>query len=364
MTKPTPKPRSSANMPPPPMKKTRVVKKSLVLQMLLTKLEASKTADWHALSLRLSPSSGNSKTEAKGLSGSDLHELYHNFVLPGLKAGRALWEEGEGRDVEAEEGGNAEHDDEMEKKPPVGLPAATGAVAKEKDASESKGGKGRSPTSNRKRKMSVGTASPSGSGCDPKTGDGDLEDGKEGAQPQTEGGPGVHKKVIQLSSPATSSRHIPPPTDDTEAKPASRRSTRARRHIIHIQEIDGSDDETGAERSSSEVRSGSTVPASQPQGTSPPSKADGEPSALHDSNLAQASTRKAAPGSRAAHNTDAAFDSPHAITKPLRKRKIDPFGFDDPSPSPSAVSKPSPKCKPKTPAKSNLAAPRRRGAQA
>ncbi|BEJ14362.1 hypothetical protein CspHIS471_0401290 [Cutaneotrichosporon sp. HIS471] len=122
MAKPKPKPklptkpRSSMNKPPPPVKgpKTRTISKSLVLQMLLVKLADSKTCDWHALSLRLAPPKSKRGKVKAGISGSDLHELYHNFILPGLKAGRPLWREGEGRDVEVEEGeeGEGEFDEE------------------------------------------------------------------------------------------------------------------------------------------------------------------------------------------------------------------------------------------------------------
>ncbi|BEI83528.1 hypothetical protein CcaverHIS002_0401320 [Cutaneotrichosporon cavernicola] len=115
------KPRSSTNKPPPPVKgpKTRTISKSLVLQMLLVKLADSKTCDWHALSLRLAPPKSKRGKVKAGISGSDLHELYHNFILPGLKAGRPLWREGEGRDVEVEEGEEGEGEFEEEEGAPT-----------------------------------------------------------------------------------------------------------------------------------------------------------------------------------------------------------------------------------------------------
>lgn len=85
------KPRSSAvskpSKPPPvpkaPNPKTRTLSKSLVLDIILAKLEYTKGCDWYELSQRLAgEKAGKDNTKAKGgrkeLSGSDLHDLYHN----------------------------------------------------------------------------------------------------------------------------------------------------------------------------------------------------------------------------------------------------------------------------------------------
>jgi hypothetical protein len=99
MTKPKPKARSSALPKPKPSKpitlaapklRTRRLSKTLVLRMLLAKLEVSKTCDWHALSLQLAPPKGK-RGSSKGMSGSDLHEVYHNVS----RRGREGWREGE-----------------------------------------------------------------------------------------------------------------------------------------------------------------------------------------------------------------------------------------------------------------------------
>ncbi|WVQ71589.1 hypothetical protein IAR50_001129 [Cryptococcus sp. DSM 104548] len=99
--------------------------KGLVLQIILAKLEANKTCDWYEMSQRFkaegevgvdkdgveggTAGKGKGKGGARGkgkgkkrdgeLSGTDLHDLYHNKILPALKNGRALW-------VEDEKGGD------------------------------------------------------------------------------------------------------------------------------------------------------------------------------------------------------------------------------------------------------------------
>lgn len=57
--------------------------KDFVLQLILTKLEASKTCDWHELSLKLGTEGkdmvkvSQGKT-AEGWTGSELYDFYHN----------------------------------------------------------------------------------------------------------------------------------------------------------------------------------------------------------------------------------------------------------------------------------------------
>ncbi|TYJ57142.1 hypothetical protein B9479_002056 [Cryptococcus floricola] len=101
--------------------------KELVMKIILAKLEANKTCDWYQMSQRLKAEGevgldredlgdgvtgqgkgkgrGRGKGKQKGkreLSGTDLHDLYHNKILPALKNGRALWvEDGEGCDRRA-----------------------------------------------------------------------------------------------------------------------------------------------------------------------------------------------------------------------------------------------------------------------
>ncbi|RSH91277.1 hypothetical protein EHS25_009576 [Saitozyma podzolica] len=103
--KPTPPPSSSTTPP------ALTLDKHLVLQIILAKLESSKSCDWHELSLKLSGTSGYAKEGAKGgkkgaikakarekkdvaaqgLSGTELREMYHDIILPSLRSGRALW---------------------------------------------------------------------------------------------------------------------------------------------------------------------------------------------------------------------------------------------------------------------------------
>jgi hypothetical protein len=90
--KPTPPPSSSTTPP------ALTLDKHLVLQIILAKLESSKSCDWHELSLKLSGTSGYAKEGAKGgkkgaikakarekkdvaaqgLSGTELREMYHD----------------------------------------------------------------------------------------------------------------------------------------------------------------------------------------------------------------------------------------------------------------------------------------------
>lgn len=120
---------SSSDTPP-----ALTLDKHLVLQIILAKLESSKSCDWHELSLKLSGTSGHAENEAKGgkkgtikakgkgrkevaqgLTGTELREMYHNVcrwafqktdkgcgtgglaanvtqsILPSLRTGRALW---------------------------------------------------------------------------------------------------------------------------------------------------------------------------------------------------------------------------------------------------------------------------------
>ncbi|GFZ46204.1 hypothetical protein JCM24511_04451 [Saitozyma sp. JCM 24511] len=114
--KPAPPSASASDSPSPSSNTTPsawTLEKHLVLQIVLAKLESSKSCDWHELSLKLSGTSGRAEDEAKGgkkgtikargkekkdvtaqgLSGTELREMYHNIILPSLRAGRALWTE-------------------------------------------------------------------------------------------------------------------------------------------------------------------------------------------------------------------------------------------------------------------------------
>ncbi|WVO21937.1 uncharacterized protein IAS62_003257 [Cryptococcus decagattii] len=66
--------------------------KDLVLQIALAKFQSSKTCDWYTLSQRLNQDEkqvwGKKKME---VTGTELHDLYHNRILPVLKSGFALW---------------------------------------------------------------------------------------------------------------------------------------------------------------------------------------------------------------------------------------------------------------------------------
>ena len=57
--------------------------KSLVLKIIVAKLEATKTADWHALSVSLAASEGKTKggkkkAAAGEMTGTQIHSMYHN----------------------------------------------------------------------------------------------------------------------------------------------------------------------------------------------------------------------------------------------------------------------------------------------
>ncbi|WWD15841.1 hypothetical protein CI109_100265 [Kwoniella shandongensis] len=80
------------------------VDKELVLKIIVAKLEASKSCDWHELSKKIGKfGTGGIVSKGKiakgkkgvdeegGLSGTELHDLYHNTILPALRNGRALW---------------------------------------------------------------------------------------------------------------------------------------------------------------------------------------------------------------------------------------------------------------------------------
>ncbi|WVQ78023.1 hypothetical protein IAT38_000104 [Cryptococcus sp. DSM 104549] len=110
---------------------TAALDKDLVLRIILAKLEASKTCDWYELSLKLaeegelSPGRAVCKAAGKGrgkgqeklgkkgrkseeaLSGAELFDLYHNRILPALKAGRPLWREDEPRQISGSSTGSA-----------------------------------------------------------------------------------------------------------------------------------------------------------------------------------------------------------------------------------------------------------------
>ncbi|RSH78312.1 uncharacterized protein EHS24_002781 [Apiotrichum porosum] len=119
---PKAKPKTKKSLSPPPSPpRTAVLDKNLVCRIILAKLDESKTCDWYALSQKLAAEDGgngvktgiitkagtgkggkgnakgkngkNGKNSNNALSGSDLHDLYHNKILPGLRAGRALWRE-------------------------------------------------------------------------------------------------------------------------------------------------------------------------------------------------------------------------------------------------------------------------------
>lgn len=97
--KPKPPPQKSRTSPsskslsdkPKPRRK---LDRALALEILIAKLESTKTCDWYALSQRLAaPEKEREKEEKakrkvekskKELSGSELHDLYHNvsFAAP------------------------------------------------------------------------------------------------------------------------------------------------------------------------------------------------------------------------------------------------------------------------------------------
>lgn len=61
--------------------------KDLVLQIVLAKLESSKTCDWYTLSQRLNQDGKQGLGKKKGeITGTELHNLYHNV------SGVLLWE--------------------------------------------------------------------------------------------------------------------------------------------------------------------------------------------------------------------------------------------------------------------------------
>jgi hypothetical protein len=104
IAKPTPSSKKKTESPPPSPRQRPSLDKSLVLRILLAKLQASKTCDWYELSLKLNAeddggggkeaaggkgSGGKGGKAAKdkvekgkgkkgGISGADLHDLYHN----------------------------------------------------------------------------------------------------------------------------------------------------------------------------------------------------------------------------------------------------------------------------------------------
>lgn len=82
--------------------------KDLVRQIVLAKLESSKTCDWYTLSQILNQDGKQVWGKKKGeITGTKLHDLYHNVsrgllwkfssydmdkrILPALKSGLALW---------------------------------------------------------------------------------------------------------------------------------------------------------------------------------------------------------------------------------------------------------------------------------
>ncbi|EAL22493.1 hypothetical protein CNBB3710 [Cryptococcus deneoformans B-3501A] len=83
--------------------------KDLVLQIVLAKLQSSKTCDWYALSQKLNKDEKRGWEKKKGeITGTELHDLYHNRILPALKSGIALWSDGnnERRHVSASSSGS------------------------------------------------------------------------------------------------------------------------------------------------------------------------------------------------------------------------------------------------------------------
>ncbi|KAK4688234.1 hypothetical protein P7C73_g1877, partial [Tremellales sp. Uapishka_1] len=112
--KASPTPSPSPDIEPKVESATVLLSKPLVLKIVLAKLEASQTCDWFKLSEVLNQgaavfraeggetggkSSGRGKRKNKSkdgekeYTGMELHELYHNQILPALKSGKALWNE-------------------------------------------------------------------------------------------------------------------------------------------------------------------------------------------------------------------------------------------------------------------------------
>ncbi|OXC69823.1 hypothetical protein AYX13_01590 [Cryptococcus neoformans] len=52
--------------------------KDLVHQIVLAKLQSSKTCDWHALSQKLNQDGKRGSGKKKEITGTELHDLYHN----------------------------------------------------------------------------------------------------------------------------------------------------------------------------------------------------------------------------------------------------------------------------------------------
>lgn len=86
--KPAPKPKAQPKAKAEPARATSPLPpaqldKSLVLKIIVAKLEGSKTADWHALSQHLSsnenkPKGGKKKAASTDLTGNQIHSMYHN----------------------------------------------------------------------------------------------------------------------------------------------------------------------------------------------------------------------------------------------------------------------------------------------
>ena len=57
-------------------KKSPIFDKALVLSIVLAKLEATKSCDWHDLAVKLSAGAG--RGSKKAWSGTDLHGMYHD----------------------------------------------------------------------------------------------------------------------------------------------------------------------------------------------------------------------------------------------------------------------------------------------
>ncbi|ORY33751.1 hypothetical protein BCR39DRAFT_556978 [Naematelia encephala] len=86
--------------------------KEIIIEILLAKLDSSKTFDWHDLSQRLAPKEqshtdmkrknrsrkgdSNSKKQKEThldsrWTGTQLHDMYHYEIIPALRAGRVPW---------------------------------------------------------------------------------------------------------------------------------------------------------------------------------------------------------------------------------------------------------------------------------
>lgn len=81
--------------------------KDLVHQIVLAKLQSSKTCDWYALSQKLNQDGKRGSGKKKEITGTELHDM-DKRILPALKSGIILWNDGnnERRHVSASSSGS------------------------------------------------------------------------------------------------------------------------------------------------------------------------------------------------------------------------------------------------------------------